>query len=152
MEYKAYLWKRESDGTELLTLDIENPSYGVKNPVYNESVGCYDVSLVDDPLSNVEMIYGGAGRVDYNKAPAKYVRVSKQKNMDYVVTETNLTCGDLELTEETYTMFYDNEEKDEHLTLDLVFIPDIDGWTDAQAQVFVGIFCIDGAITAMDIG
>ncbi len=148
----AYLWKRESDGTELLTLTTENPSMCVINPYYNENEGRYQSSYVRDPLSNVEMLYSNKGRVDYNKAPAKYVRVSKQKNMDYVVTETNLTCGDLELTEETYTMFYDNEEKDEHLTLDLVFIPDIDGWTDAQAQVFVGIFCIDGAITAMDIG
>ena len=75
MAEKAYLWKRESDGTELLTLSIENPSQGIINPVYNENEGRYGASYVRDPLSNVEMLYSSKGRVDYNKKLGNWIKI-----------------------------------------------------------------------------
>ena len=71
----AYLWKRESDGTELLTLNTENPSMCIINPYYNENKGRYQGSFVGDHLSNVEMLYSSKGRVDYNKKLGNWIKI-----------------------------------------------------------------------------
>lgn len=136
MVEKGYLWRRASDGTELLTSENlgDIPNNCAKDPYYDEDDGRYKFSFFDTSLTNVEMVYGAGGRVDYNKisVTVKSYFLDYSANTGYIASYKGT---------EKYTTL--------NVALEDLVAPSLDGETaqyGAYAFVIFGDVSADGKI------